>query len=93
MSSGGGVALLLECMAKSRANAEFEVYGTLKRKGGKLERQLKTKFNRKGIIMAEVKKEAVSLLEVSVFLCDIIQVPLSKKNTDMIKELRFLKKP
>jgi len=63
VSSGGGVALLLECMAKSRANAEFEVYGTLKRKGGKLERQLKTKFNRKGIIMAEVKKEAVSLLE------------------------------
>ena len=36
----------------------------LKKRGGSLEKQQKTKFEQKGVILAEIKKESLELLEV-----------------------------
>ena len=36
----------------------------LKKRGGSLEKQQKTKFEQKGVILAEIKEESLELLEV-----------------------------
>lgn len=61
----GGIALYVENIAKSRQHAELKVLTVLKKRGGSgtLERHPKTKFDRKGIILAEVNKESLGLLE------------------------------
>jgi len=63
VSLPGGIALLLECVAKSRQHADLVVLTALKKRGGSLEKQQKTKFEQKGVILAEIKKESLELLE------------------------------
>jgi len=59
----GGIALFLECVAKSKQHADLVILTALKKKGGSLEKQQKTKFDQKGIILAEIQKENLELLE------------------------------
>eukprot|EP00088_Acartia_fossae_P029233 TRINITY_DN30066_c0_g1_i8.p1 TRINITY_DN30066_c0_g1~~TRINITY_DN30066_c0_g1_i8.p1 ORF type:complete len:258 (+),score=43.69 TRINITY_DN30066_c0_g1_i8:43-816(+) len=59
----GGISLFVETLCSTRNGAINVLNGVLKKKGGSLETRLKTKFDKKGIIIVEVQDQNLEYLE------------------------------